>query len=328
MRVLYDTTTVHPLDAYDYYRAGAGTELAPVAVDGRASGLVRAVMSVAEIGDFKIEEVTWTADFDVAARRTRRLIRVCDPECYRIFLNVSGEVRMEQAGHQADLRAGDIALYDVSRPWQATHPTKPASMRLIMLTFPRKLVPISSVTVRPLIGTAMPRTLPGRNLFAQFLVGLTDADGLTEDPGLFDVLYECTVGLIRQRLGQPDGIGPPIDRLLQMARIRTVIRRHLGEPKLCPAQIAKAASISRRSLHQIFQGAELPPMQLLKQLRLEECHRSLCDPALATTPIRDIAAAHGYERPDQFARDFKRLFGVSATQVRTLARRRRAGHEE
>ena len=28
MRVLYDTRTVHPLDRYDYYRAGAGAELA------------------------------------------------------------------------------------------------------------------------------------------------------------------------------------------------------------------------------------------------------------------------------------------------------------
>lgn len=36
-------------------------------------------------------------------------------------------------------------------------------------------------------------------------------------------------------------------------------------------------------------------------------------------PIKDIAAAHGYTRPDQFARDFRQRFGVSATQVRTLA---------
>ncbi|MBV9013418.1 MAG: hypothetical protein JO272_15505 [Pseudonocardiales bacterium] len=35
--------------------------------------------------------------------------------------------------------------------------------------------------------------------------------------------------------------------------------------------------------------------------------------------VSDIIAAHGYLRPDQFARDFKQLFGVSATQVRRLA---------
>ncbi|MGH3625383.1 MAG: hypothetical protein ACRDQ5_26980, partial [Sciscionella sp.] len=60
--MLYDTRTVHPLDRYDYYRAGAGTELAPVAVHGRAPGRLLAVMSVAQIGDFEIEVVTWAAD--------------------------------------------------------------------------------------------------------------------------------------------------------------------------------------------------------------------------------------------------------------------------
>jgi hypothetical protein len=50
MYMLYDTRTVHPLDRYDYYRAGAGIELAPVAVHGRAPGRLLAVMSVAQIG--------------------------------------------------------------------------------------------------------------------------------------------------------------------------------------------------------------------------------------------------------------------------------------
>jgi AraC-like DNA-binding protein len=61
--------------------------------------------------------------------------------------------------------------------------------------------------------------------------------------------------------------------------------------------------------------------------RLQECNHSLQDPALAMTPIKDVIAAHGYLRPDQFARDFKQLFGVSATQVRRLTSQRPTGHE-
>jgi AraC-like DNA-binding protein len=319
MDLLYDTRTVHPLDRYDYYRAGAGTELAPVAVHGRAPGRLLAVMSAAQIGDFDIEVLTWAADSEIVARRTERLIRACDPECYRIILSVSGEVRVEHAGNQANLRARDIALYDVSRPWQFTHSTGPESTRLVMLAFPRALVPIASTRVRPLIGALIPRSMPGRSLTAQFLIGLTNTTELTGDPDLAPVLYECTVGLLRQRLGQPDGITPRTRRLLHMARIRDIIHRHLGNPLLDPNGIAEAANISPRYLHQLFQGAELTPMQLLKRLRLQECHRRLQDPALAMTPIKDIIAAHGYLRPDQFARDFKALFGVSATQLRRLA---------
>jgi AraC-like DNA-binding protein len=319
MDMLYDTRTIHPLDRYDYYRAGAGTELAPLAVQGRAPTRLLAVMSVAQIGDVEIEALTWSADSEIVTRRTERLIRACDPECYRILLSVRGEIRLEQAGNQVDVRARDVVLYDLSRPSQATHSTGPGSMRLVMLTFPRAWVPIASTRVHPLIGALIPRNMPGRSLIAQFLIELTDTAELTGDPDLAHVLYECTVGLLRQRLGQPDGITLRTLRLLHRARIRDILRRHLGNPKLDPNGIAEAAHISPRYLHQLFQGTELTPMQLLKRLRLQECHRRLHDPALARTPIKDVIAAHGYLRPDQFARDFKQLFGVSATQVRRLA---------
>jgi AraC-like DNA-binding protein len=332
MDMLYDTRTVHPLDRYDHYRAGAGNELAPVTAHGRAPGRLLAVMSAAQIGDFEIEALTWSANSEIVVRRTERLIRACDPECYRIILSVSGEIRVEHAGNQVDFRARDIALWDVSRPWRSTHLPGPGLMRVVMLTFPRALVPIASARVRPLIGALIPRNMPGRSLIAQFLIGLTDTAELAGDPDLADpdlahVLYECAVGLLRQRLGHPDGITPRTRRLLYMARIRDVIRRHLDNPMLDPNGIAEAANISPRYLHQLFQGAELTPMQLLKQLRLQECHRSLRDPALAMTPVKDVIAAHGYLRPDQFARDFKQHFGVSATQIRRLASQRSTGRE-
>jgi hypothetical protein len=61
MYVLYDTTTVHPLDRYEHVQAGAGTEMAPVAIRGRTPVDLVAVMSGAQIGDFAIRTVTWAA---------------------------------------------------------------------------------------------------------------------------------------------------------------------------------------------------------------------------------------------------------------------------
>jgi AraC-like DNA-binding protein len=325
MKVLYDTRTVRPPDRYEYYRAGAGAELAPVAICGRAPGQLLAVMSVTQIGDFTIEAVTWAADSETVAHRTDRLIRACDPECYRVLLSVNGGIRMEHAGSQVSYRARDIALCDVSRPWQSIHVPRPVPMRVVMVTFPRALVPVTCGTIQPLIGTLMPRNLPGRSLIAQFLIELTGtatAAGQEAGPDLAEVLGECTAGLIRQRLGQPDGITPRTLRLLRTACVRAVIGRHLGNPALGPGQIAKAASISPRYLHKLFQDTGLTPMKLLKRLRLEACYRDLQDPALSMTPVKDIISARGYLRPDQFARDFKQLFGISATQVRQLASQR------
>src|SRR5262249_51379880 len=177
---LYDTSTVHPLDRYEYTRASIASELAPVAIHGRSPGQLLAVMSVEKVGDFAVEVATWAADREVVIRRTERLIRACDPECYRIYLGVTPGVRMEQADHRLEFRARDIGLYDVSRPWTTTHTTGRALMRVIMLTFPRALVPIDRAAIRPLVGTVMPRNSPGRGLVAQFLVGLTEPAGTAD----------------------------------------------------------------------------------------------------------------------------------------------------
>jgi transcriptional regulator GlxA family with amidase domain len=60
-------------------------------------------------------------------------------------------------------------------------------------------------------------------------------------------------------------------------------------------------------------------MQLVKATRLDHCHRDLQDPALATRSVSEIALARGYQRPDQFARDFRQRFAIPATQLRQAA---------
>jgi transcriptional regulator GlxA family with amidase domain len=190
-----------------------------------------------------------------------------------------------------------------------------------MLSLPRTLVPVPRTAVRPLVGTLVPRALPGRSLIAEFLIGLVEPTGPAPDPDLADVLRESVTGLIRAWLGQPSGISPHTRHTLWMAHLRNLARQRIGDPTLNVGQLAKAANISTRFLHSLFHGSDLTPMRLVKQLRLQECHRGLRDPALATKSIKDISAIHGYLRPDQFARDFRQQFGMSATQVRDLAAR-------
>jgi AraC-like DNA-binding protein len=100
-------------------------------------------------------------------------------------------------------------------------------------------------------------------------------------------------------------------------RVRTVIRDRLGEPGLDSARIAGAAHISSRYLYEILGDIGTTPMRLVKELRLEECMRNLQDPATAERTIKEIAAAAGYRRQDQFAHDFRQRFGISATRARS-----------
>ncbi len=316
MYVRYDTETVHALDRYDHYREGAMLELAPFEVPGRAPDRMSATMSVTQIGDFTIELLAWKANSEVQVRRTIRQIRASDPECYQFTLSLDGGHREEQAGSQVIYSARDLAFYDLSLPQQSVHSMKPAGMRVLLCSIPKALVPISPDVVGPLAGRLLPKSLRGCSLITQFLVELaSDVERLT-DPALAEVLHDCMIGLIGERLDRPYGITVN-SMALHVARIRNILRRHHGDMALDPSDIANLANISPRYLYKICRLAGGTPMQLLKQIRLDECRRSLEDPSQRERTINNILAAHGYRRQDQFTRDFKKQFGISAKRVRT-----------
>lgn len=316
MQVLYDTENVPPVQRFDYYQAGSARELAPVSVHGRAPGRLRAAMSIAEVDDIRLEHVTWSADAQLVTRRTERLIRAQDPECYRLVLCASGVMIGNQAGNQVVLRTHDMTLFDLSRPCDATHGTDRGPLQTMMLSIPRAQVDVPHAMVRSLTGTAIPRALPDRSLVVQFLISLIQPAAPAPDPNLADVLRESVTDLIRTRLGLSNGIGPHTRQTLWMRHLNNLIWQRHCDPDFDVHHLARAANISTRSLHLLCQRSGHTPMQLIKQARLQECHRDLEDPALATTSIGDIRVTHGYTRADQFARDFRQQFGVSPSQLR------------
>jgi AraC-like DNA-binding protein len=86
------------------------------------------------------------------AARTPRLIRQSDSEQYRVDVLVRGHMVVEQAGRQATLRPGDFTIVDLSRPvrWAT------AAERVVSLTFPHALLPLSRDQVAQLSGARIP----------------------------------------------------------------------------------------------------------------------------------------------------------------------------
>jgi AraC-like DNA-binding protein len=314
MQVQYDTNNVRGPDRWEYYLNAAASEVAPVAISGRAPGRLRATLSTAQAGEFLLEAVTYTADSQIEIIRNNHMIRVGDPDCYRLCLHITPGEYAEQAGSQLRYDVRDIALFSMSTPYRTRRPAWLPNVRVIMVTFPRHL--LSEAAATPLLGTLLPRNLPGRSLFAQFLIALTTNPGPDPDPeGLADVLRDVTLGLIRERLGLPGGFTPSTRRHLYQEWVRTVIGWHSDDPDLDPATIAHAVGISTSYLHKLFRDAGCTPMQLVKAARLDHCHRDLHDPALATQTITQIALAHGYRRTDQFAHDFRQHFNIPPSHI-------------
>jgi AraC-like DNA-binding protein len=274
-------------------------------------------LSSFQAGDFLVEAVRYASDSASELWRNDRMIRAGDPDCYRMCLNITGGEGVEQAGNQAWFGPGDIGFFTLSSQYHTIRPVRPQEIRVAMVTFPRHLLPFGQAAISPLLGTLLPRRLPGRSLFAQFLIDLTGSADPVPDPcGVAEALRHTTIALLLERLGPGSGFTPATRCLLYQQWIRAVIARKSAEPDLNPADIACAVGISERYLHRLFRDSDQTPMQLVKASRLDHCYRDLLDPALAARSVSEIARARGYQRTDQFARDFRQRFAIPATQLR------------
>lgn len=74
-------------------------------------------------------------------------------------------------------------------------------------------------------------------------------------------------------------------------------------------ELAERFAMSPSSLHAKFKGAVgMGPLQCQKRLRLTEARRIMLDEERTVT---EAAFEVGYESPSQFARDYRKMFGVS-----------------
>jgi AraC family transcriptional activator of tynA and feaB len=99
--------------------------------------------------------------------------------------------------------------------------------------------------------------------------------------------------------------------------IRHHVRRHLQDPRLGPASIAQAYSISVRALHGLFEEVDESVAGLVRSERLTRCMQDLQRPGGGS--VTDIAFRWGFSDSAHFSRVFKRAFGVTPSAVRRAA---------
>ena len=123
--------------------------------------------------------------------------------------------------------------------------------------------------------------------------------------------------MVQSEFGLPWTVGKPDDVLRD--RVRYFIVEHHHDSSLDPAEIAAAAGISVRTLHQLFLGCGETVMDCVRRTRLAAIRRDLADPRLAHRSIGRIAAMHGLPNPTVFARMFKNEYAVTAREFRATA---------
>jgi len=106
-------------------------------------------------------------------------------------------------------------------------------------------------------------------------------------------------------------------RSAMRAEIGRYVRTHLQDPQLGPAAIARAYAISVRTLHSLFEDADMSVAGLVRTARLARCMEDLQQPNGGS--VTDIAFRWGFCDAAHFSRVFKREFDATPSEVRQAA---------
>ncbi|MEE1943294.1 helix-turn-helix domain-containing protein [Streptomyces sp. TRM 70361] len=276
----------------------------------------RAQVAVSNFGPVQATLITAVPH---SVHRTPKLIRRADPEVFKLGCFVHGGGAITQDGRRVDFGTGDLVLYDTSRPYAAEFAPDVPENQLLLLRFPRSLLPLPPQDLRRLSALRIPGAQGIGALSSQFLLQLarrmaelTPSDTARLSTLALDVLTTA----LADALDTQGTVPPDTRRRALMARIHAFIRENLGDAHLTPDSIAAAHHISLRYLHKLFQQEGHTVAGWVRERRLEQCRRDLADPRLAARPIGAVASRWGFTSPAHFSQAFRGAYGLSPSEFR------------
>lgn len=252
--------------------------------------------------------------------RTLRQVRQFDREFYSLVLPRRGRVVLEQAGRQAVVDEGCLALYTTSRPFHVQIQASTGTASVLGVQIPHTLLPLPAPQVSRMLAVPVSGSRGVGALLVGFLLQLTSDDGSYAPgdlPRLANVLTDLLAATVAHQLeaeAASEGGNPGL-----LARVTAFVGQHLGDPALSPATIAAAHHISVSYLHRVFLAHHTTVAAWIRSQRLERARRDLTDPSLRDLPIHRIAARWGFGDHATFTRAFRAAFGVPPRDYRQTA---------
>ena len=245
-------------------------------------------------------------------------IRAGDPGTLQVGMQLMGSSILIQDGREAVMGAGDIVLYDSSRPFSLVMDERFHSQVFLppkdkLRRSDREIAQLTAVRICGSTGVA--------GVVARFLRDMAERSEELEADGAAAALCENAADLVgtlvRAELGQQWAVREPQRQLLDSAL--AFVEAHLRDPSLGPERVAHAVNVSVRRLHQVFAGTGRTVGDHIRDLRLAGVRRDLADPRLAGLSIARVAAAHGWQNASAFSRQFRLTEGCTPSEFRERA---------
>lgn len=284
--------------------------------DRKTESGFRARVGISEFGPVQATLITTMPH---SVHRTAKLIRQADPEVFKLGCFVRGGGTMTKDGHHTNFQAGDMTMYDPSYPYLAEFEPNASVNQLLLLRFPRSLLPLPAQDLRRLSAVRIPGSHGIGALSSQFLLQLArhmHELSPSDTARLSTLTLDVLTTALADALDAQSTVPAHTRRRAVMAQIHAFIRNNLSDPGLTPDAIAATHHISLRYLHKLFHQDGHTVAGWVRERRLEQCRRDLADPRLAARPIHAIAARWGFTSPAHFSQAFRSAYGVPPGQYR------------
>ncbi|WP_025132692.1 helix-turn-helix domain-containing protein [Leucobacter sp. PH1c] len=234
---------------------------------------------------------------------------------YKVSLLLAGTSILVQDGRELVMRAGDLSVYDTSRPYSLLFGE---DFRNLIMMFPKDRLDLPIPFTEQLTAVSLSQEHQGlapvvSAFLSQFPAQLTPLDERVRAK-LAHTSLDLMGTLFSSILDADPAQRDPHQMLLQ--KITGYIDQHLASPELSPGTIAQAHYISTRHLHALFRQAETTVSTWIRERRLERCRADLLDPVLADRTVAAIASRWGFADAAHFSRVFKTAYGVSPSELR------------
>lgn len=278
---------------------------------GSPNGMLEGIVAASTIGGITFGPTAFNAQ---EYRRDPRLVRASGLDMYKVQLHSSGTVsgRCDDAPFRAE--AGDISVFDLTRPMRSQALVGGTTVTLVV---PRQLID-KAARGRTVHGTILKAREPITQLLGQLFLTMTELSG--DLTGADEYAVEETISdllaaaLVHRSVEHPFEHPAMFDALRR--RALNYIDAHLGDRRLGPDMLSQALQVSRKHLYRIF-TADGGVARVIRERRLEACYRELANPASTHKQfIKEIAHRYAFAGSGQFLRAFRAHYEMTPSEVR------------
>lgn len=304
------TTDLPRADRFEWWVDLVARDLIPTHISSEHQGDFRASAAALELGPVNVSGLSFPT---LRSSRTPGLIRRSDPELWELAYVTRGTMGIDQDRSRARAQAGDLLLYDTSRPFEVQ---VTEGGQITILHLPRHAVPLPACSMRDLLSRSLPGGGSGA-LLARFLHGLAGGQfGGVEAERLGSAAVQLASAFLGALSDRERLLPPETRHTLLLHQLKAYIETHLTDPHLSPQTIADAHAISVRYLHHLFRTEERTVSSLIRELRLERCRMDLAQSGFGQHPVAAIGARWGFTDAAVFSRAFKAAFGMPPGEYR------------